>query len=128
MPGTETSMPNSGLPVTMSALSTPDFQVPMILKSFGSLRVTVLRSGAVRVAALVESSAYVMLRPEGRWVTVPAVVSHSDAFTPHDAAAAATSICRPAAPIRRCSSQFIGVAVLPPANCEPYLAGSLSAC
>ena len=91
MPGTET-MPNSGLPVTMSGLSTPDFQVPMILKSFGSLRVTVLRSGAVRAAALVDSSAYVMLRPEGRWVTVPDAVSHSDAFTPHAPAAAATSI------------------------------------
>jgi hypothetical protein len=56
MPGTVTSMPNSGLPVTIAGLSTPDTRVPMILKSFGSFRRTVLRSGAGSVAAAVTSS------------------------------------------------------------------------
>ena len=45
MPGTVTSMPNSGLPSTTSGLSTPGTDVPMILKSFGSLSWTAARSG-----------------------------------------------------------------------------------
>ena len=44
------------------------------------------------------------------------MVSHSAAGTFHSAAAAAISICRPAAPTWRSGSQFIGVAVLPPAT------------
>ena len=40
MPGTVTSMPNSGCPVTIFALSTPGIGWPMILKVFGSLSVT----------------------------------------------------------------------------------------
>ncbi len=51
IPGTVTSMPNSGLPVTLPALSTPLTRVPMMRKSFGSLSATVLRSGGVSAAA-----------------------------------------------------------------------------
>ena len=58
-----------------------------------------------------------MERPLARWCTTPAVVSHSDTGTFHCAAAAATSIARPAAPTRRIGSQLFGIAVLPPANC-----------
>ena len=56
MPGTVTSMPNSGCPVTIFLLSMPAVNLPMILKSFGSLSVTVLSAGGVSVAALAASS------------------------------------------------------------------------
>src|SRR5262249_45545182 len=36
--------------------------------------------------------------------------------------------CRTAAPMRRSGSQLVGVEVLPPATCRPYLASSRSAC
>ena len=52
---------------------------------------------------------------------------HSDSGTPHFCAAAAISIWRPPAPTWRSGSQFIGVAVLPPAICKPYF-GLRSAC
>jgi hypothetical protein len=55
-------------------------------------------------------------------------VLHSDAGTFHVAAAAATSIWRPTAPARRSGSQFIDVAVDPPATCTPYFAWSAIAC
>src|SRR6266849_3664034 len=58
----------------------------------------------------------------------PEAVEHSASGTPQVCAAAATSICRPAAPICRMGSQLFGVAVLPPATCEPYLAKLTSAC
>jgi hypothetical protein len=110
------SMPKSGLPVTIFALSTPGIDLPMILKSFGFLSVTVLSAGAVSVAALAASSPYVALRRDARWCTTPASVVHSPAGTFQLAAAAATSICRPAAPARRSGSQLVGVDVLPPAT------------
>jgi hypothetical protein len=53
---------------------------------------------------------------------------HSPAGTFQVAAAAAMSICRPAAPARRSGSQLVGVAVLPPATCRPYFASSAIAC
>ncbi len=51
--------------------------------------------------------------------TTPEVVAQSAAAQPQVWAAAAISICRPAAPARRAGSQFIGVEKLPPANCAP---------
>ena len=56
IPGTVTSMPKSGLPVTMAWLSTPGMGVPMMVKSFGSLSVTVARSGGGSAAAAVASA------------------------------------------------------------------------
>ncbi len=61
-------------------------------------------------------------------LTEPPAVEQSAVVQPQVWAAAAISISRPAAPAWRRGSQFIGVAKLPPANCAPYLAGSLSAC
>ena len=55
MPGIVKSMLKIGLPVTIARLSTPGIGLPMILKSFGSFRVTVLSSGGVSVAALAAS-------------------------------------------------------------------------
>jgi hypothetical protein len=56
MPGTVTSMPKSGLPVTILWLSTPGMPLPMIVNAFGSLSFTVSMSGAVIVAAFAVSS------------------------------------------------------------------------
>ena len=66
MPGTTMSMPNSGWPVTTLWLSTPPMARPMMRKSFGSLSVTVLRSGAVSAAALVASWPYGIWRFDAR--------------------------------------------------------------
>ena len=51
-----------------------------------------------------------------------------DSFTPHVAAAAATSIARPAAPTWRSGIQLMGVAVLPPAHWFSYLSVSSPTC
>ncbi len=128
MPGTVTSMPNSGLPCTTSGLSTPRTDVPMILKSFGSLSRTAEGSGGVSVAAAAASSPYVSLRPLDTCVTAPDAVRSSLAGTPQALAAARTIISRPAAPTRRSGSQLSGAAVLPPANCGAYFAPSAIAC
>jgi len=56
MPGTTTSMPKRGSPVTILALSTPGVGWPMILKLFGSLSVTLARSGGDSKAAFDASS------------------------------------------------------------------------
>jgi hypothetical protein len=61
-------------------------------------------------------------------MTRPACVVSSDAGTLQSCAAALTSIARPAAPTCRIGSQFIGVAMLPPANCPKYFLSSKSAC
>ena len=94
-------MPNIGLPVTMSGLSTPGTRVPTIVKSLGSLSGTLAMSGGVIAAALSASSPYVARRPLARCVTAPDAVLSSAAGTPHIAAAAATSMWRAAAPVRR---------------------------
>ena len=57
MPGTVTSMPNSGWPVTIFALSTPGMGWPMILKFFGSFSVTLARSGTGSAGGLCDASA-----------------------------------------------------------------------
>jgi len=56
MPGTVTSMPKSGSPVTIFGLSTPGISWPMILKSLGSLSGTVRGLGGSISAAAVASS------------------------------------------------------------------------
>src|ERR1051326_1043967 len=115
MPGTVVSIPYIGVPVTIRWLSTPLTRVPMILNSFGSLSFTWSSAGGVRVAALASSAPYARLRRLLAWRTVPALVSHSDFGTAHLWAVAVTSMARPAAPTRRIASQWLGVAVLPPA-------------
>ena len=54
IPGTLTSMPKSGAPVTIFALSTPGTRVPISLKSFGFLRFVAVGVGIV--AAFVANS------------------------------------------------------------------------
>ena len=51
MPGTCTSMPNSGLPLTMAALSTPPMRLPSSLKLAGSFSTTWPAAGTVSFAA-----------------------------------------------------------------------------
>ena len=63
MPGTVTSMPKIGSPVTICGLSTPPIGWPMILKSFGSFSVTVFRSGGGTFAAASASWPYVSFLP-----------------------------------------------------------------
>jgi hypothetical protein len=115
MPGNFMSMPNNGVPVTMAWLSTPFTAVPMILKSFGSLSFTASSAGGVTAAAFSRSCVYGIERLLALCRTVPADVSSSASGTLHVCAAAVTSIVRAAAPTRRIGSQFVGVAVLPPA-------------
>jgi len=50
------SRPYSGLPVTIESTSTAFVRVPMILKSFGSLSLSVAGSGGVSAAAFAASS------------------------------------------------------------------------
>jgi hypothetical protein len=88
----------------------------MIRKLFGSLSVTLSSSGAGIVAARSRRSTYLSVRPVGRCDTVADAVSHSTAGTFHVCAAAPTSIARAAAPTRRRGSQWLGVALLPPAT------------
>ena len=64
-------------------------------------------------------------RLEPACVTRPDPVVSSASGTLSCAAAAATNNCRAAAPTRRIGSQLPGVAVLPPALCPPYFAGSM---
>jgi len=116
IPGTVTSMPKSGCPVTIFLLSTPGIDFPMILKSLAALSGTVAGSGTGRAAARVASSPYVRRRRDAWWCTAPSAVVSSAAGTFSACAAAPISSCRPTAPARRSGSQFIGVAVLPPAN------------
>ena len=54
IPGSCTSMPKSGAPVTIFGLSTPATRVPSSLKSFGSFSGAFV--GGVSVAAFVASS------------------------------------------------------------------------
>src|SRR5688572_2382280 len=68
-----------------------------------------------------------MARLLPRCITRPEAVVSSPAGTLHCCAAAATSICRTAAPTWRIGSQFVGVAVLPAAICPPYFCWFTSA-
>jgi len=52
--------------------------------------------------------------------TRPFAVVSSDSGTFHVSAAAAMTRYRPSAPTWRSGSQFVGVALLPPAFCGPY--------
>ena len=63
IPGTVTSMPKMGLPVTMARLSTPGIGVPMIVNSDGSFSLTDARSGGGTSAAAVASPPYERERP-----------------------------------------------------------------
>jgi len=56
MPGNVKSMPKSGLPVTIFALSTPGVGLPMILYSLFVLSVSVDKSGGGSAAAFVASA------------------------------------------------------------------------
>ena len=119
MPGTATSMPNKGLPATTRGLSTPGCDLPMILKSFGSLSGTEARSGGGDRGRLGRQAPVAQGALRSR---VNDFAGLGFAFRRgHDqvCAAALTSICRAAAPTRRSGSQFRGVARLPPANCVP---------
>src|SRR5438094_4058125 len=89
----------------------------MILNSFGSLSFTVARSGIGSAAAFSRSSVYLSTFMLGPWTTTPGVVVHSDSGTFQVLAAALMKIARVAAPTRRIGNQFVGVAVLPPADC-----------
>ena len=89
----------------------------MILKSFGSLSFNDRRDRAPGSSPPCRCScAYVNRAIRLRVCrTTPAAVSHSDSGTFHVCAAAVTSIARAAAPTWRIGTQFVGVAVLPPA-------------
>ena len=56
MPGTVTSMPNSGCPVTIFGLSTLRCEWPMIVKLRGFFSVTDARSGGGKAAAFSASA------------------------------------------------------------------------
>src|SRR6266480_1002036 len=100
----------------------------MIVWLFGSLSVTAASAGGVNVATLEARSPYPMVRVVAWCRTLPDDVEHSDSGTLHVCAAAVTNICRTAAPTRRQGSQLLGVPLLPPVDCGPYLVGSRSAC
>src|ERR1044071_344648 len=100
----------------------------MILKSLGSLSLTWSSAGAVSVAAFSKSWVYLRPLPLLAWRTVADPVLHSDSGTPQVWAAAVTKSARPEAPTWRMDSQWVGVAVLPPALCDLYLSVSRLAC
>ena len=94
----------------------------MILKSFGSLSVTLARAGGVSVAAFATSSPYPRCRRARRVVHGAAAgralgLRHVPGLRPRRSPA---SRARGADAAQR--SQWSGVAVLPPANCAPVLA------
>ena len=66
MPGTVTSMPNSGLPVTIFALSTPGIGWPMILKRLRILERHVGEIGHRQRRGLCRESAIGEPRPLSR--------------------------------------------------------------
>ena len=66
MPGTVTSMPNSGLPVTIAFVSTPRTRVPTMENVFASLSFTASSAGAGTVAAFSTSAPYASERPLAR--------------------------------------------------------------
>src|ERR1043166_4724657 len=86
-------------PVTLVGVSSTLARVPIRRNLEGSLRVGLAGTGSAEAASA--TSPYRRLRPEAWWLTRPAAVTHSEAFTPQRAAAAATSISRAAAPARR---------------------------
>ena len=128
MPGSLTSMPNSGLPATMAGVSTPPTDCPMIWKFAGSFSLSVAGSGAGSFAAAPASVAYGIDLPVLGSVTLPLPVVSISAATPHCAAAAATSIARAAAPACRMGSHSRGVVRLPPALCPPKILASAWVC
>src|SRR5262245_42409795 len=68
----------------------------MIFQSFGSLSVTCWGGGTLAAASA--TLPYVVVRPDGAWVITLLAALHSEAGTPHESAAAWTSIIRAAAP------------------------------
>src|SRR6266700_2256135 len=93
MPGSCTSMPKSGLPVTLSGMSRRGAGLPMRFQSLGSLSFT-SPEGSSLEAAWASWPNRSLLR-DGLWMTTPFSASHSDPGTFHLCAAAATSISRP---------------------------------
>src|SRR5258707_699952 len=69
MPGTFTSIPNSGLPVAIAGVSTPRCGRPISVKSLGSSSVTVFKSGGGTDAARAASLPKPSFRPLRTWVT-----------------------------------------------------------
>src|SRR5215472_10666711 len=127
MPGNVISMPNTGLPVTMLCTSTPTVDLPIILKSLGSFKVTDATSGTGIAATFEASSPYPIDLPDFACNTLPEAVVNSLSGTFQVCAAASTNIRRPVAPTRRIGIQPLGVPVLPPVDCPPYFE-SRSAC
>ena len=113
MLGTRTSIPNSVLPFTLSGMSSRGVDFPSRRKVVGSLSGT-SPVGTGCLAASAARSPYDAVRLDGPWVTTLAIVEHSDAGTPHRAAAAATSIARAVAPARRSGMYELRVLWLPP--------------
>ena len=104
IPGSFTSMPKSFFPVTMLALSTWGTRVPTMRKSLGSLSVSLAGSGMSMCAACSASSPYVALLPLAGWRTTPRSVTRLPGDTIQMSAAAAISIARADAPMRRIGS------------------------
>ena len=108
MPGTVTSMPKSGLPVTIIGLSTPRIGCADDL-----VVLRVLERDRLRDRAPAASRPWRRARRRRatgslpRWCTTPRARRCTRlSGTPQVCAAAATSICRPAAPTRRIGSQW----------------------
>jgi hypothetical protein len=119
MLGTVKSLLKIGLPVTMARLSTPGVALPMI-----RVVLRVLEGDRLRVGRRERSGTCGELAVAGR--AVRRGVMHTArprlefaSGTPHVAAAAAISMCRPTAPAWRSGSQLTGVLWLPPALCGP---------
>src|SRR5215472_1219294 len=118
-------MAKMGWPVTIFLRSTPGCEWPMILYSLGSFSLSEARFGVGMEAALVANSPYDSDLP--LHITRPEDVVQSDGCTPHVWAAAAMNMARAPAPTWRIGTQFVGVAVLPPALWPAYLDSTKSA-
>src|SRR5215831_6049659 len=117
MPGSCTSMPKIGLPVTLSLVSRRGAERPRRFQSLGSLSFT--SAGGSSLEAACATWPKRTLRFEGRWMIVLFSASQSAAST-FQRCAAAISISRALAPALRRYSCEARIDWLPPVAIEPH--------
>ena len=105
------------LPSVFPGVSGFGTSVPISLKSFGSLSVTLV--GGFSFDALATSSPNLAERPERACDTTPFFTVIAFLETPHCLAAASTNIARAVAPASRIGRYELGVALEPPVPCSP---------
>src|SRR5712692_3980651 len=118
MPGCCTSIPKSGLPLTLSGMSSRRAGLPMRFHSLGSFSFTSFGRSSFEAACATWPKRSFLC--DGVCVITPFSASHSDAGTFHLCAAAAISISRAVAPAWRKYSCESRIERLPPVAIEPH--------